>query len=74
MIYYTQHTECEIRKRSDLTHFLKVKLIHTNPCFLFINSEAVSYQTNLRPENNRAGEILDFGDFPRKFVLGFNMI
>ena len=36
MIYYTQHTESEIRKRSDLTHFLEVKLIHTNPCFLFI--------------------------------------
>ena len=44
MIYYTQHTECEIRKRSDLTHLLKVKLIHTNPYFLFISSEAASYQ------------------------------
>ena len=27
------------------------------------------FLTNLRPENNRAGEILDFGDFPRKLVF-----
>ena len=46
-MYYTLHTECEMRKRSDLTHFLKVKLIHTNPCFLFINSEAASYQKKI---------------------------
>ena len=47
MIYYTQHTECEIRKRSDLTHFLKVESIYTNPCFLFINNEAASYQKKI---------------------------